>query len=73
MAPCYDVLSWCNAASIGPMSYFSFQPVLHNWYVLSYLWDAAYIIFFAANQKGVAHVAVAADFLSGYLLTTRPS
>ena len=56
---------------VDPLSYFLFQPVLHNWcnkrlwYVLSCLWDDAYKITLAANQK-VAHV-MAAGFLSRYL------
>ena len=48
------------------LSYFSFQPVLHNWcnkgrdiyiyiyiyiYILSCLWDDAYKITIAANRK----------------------
>ena len=24
---------------VDALSYFSFQPVLHDWYVLFYLWD----------------------------------
>ena len=27
---------------IDPLSYFSFQPVLYDWYVLSCLWDCKY-------------------------------
>ena len=40
-----------------PLSYFSFQPVLHDWckkrpwYVLSCLWDGAYKRTLAANRK----------------------
>ena len=37
---------------VDPLSYFSFQPVLHNKgrdYVLSYLWNGAYKITLAAN------------------------
>ena len=41
---------------MDPLSYFSFQPVLHNWcnkgwYVLSCLWDGAYKRTIAANRK----------------------
>ena len=44
---------------VEPLSYFSFQPVLHDWcnkgrgtrYVLSYLWDGAYKRTLAANRK----------------------
>ena len=56
---------------VDPLSYFSFQSVLHEWfnkrtwYLLSCLWDGAYKRTLAANRR-VAHVA-AADFLSGYL------
>ena len=32
-------------------SYFSFQPVLHDWYVLSCVWDGVYKITLAVNQK----------------------
>ena len=54
----------------NPLSYFLFQPVLHDWCnkghgVLSCLWDGAYKRTLAVNQK-VAHVA-AAGFLSRYL------
>ena len=31
-----------NPAYVDPLSCFSFQPVLHYWYVLSYMWDSAY-------------------------------
>ena len=37
---------------VDPLSYFSFQPVLHDWwYVLSCLWDGAYKRTLAANRK----------------------
>ena len=41
---------------IDPLSYFSFQPVLHDWHnkgcgMLSCLWDDAYKRTLAANQK----------------------
>ena len=38
---------------VDPLSYFSFQPVLHDWpwYVLSPLWDGAYKTSLAANRK----------------------
>ena len=48
------------------LSYFSFKPVLNDWYnrawyVLSYLWDSAYKRYLAANQK-VAHVVATSGF-----------
>ena len=51
---------------VDPLSYFSFQPVLHDWpwYVLSCLWDGAYKRTLAVN-RWVAYVA-AAGFLSHY-------
>ena len=36
---------------VDPLSYFSFQPVLHNWCMLSCLWDDAYKRTIAANGK----------------------
>ena len=36
---------------VDPLSYFLFQPVLHDWYVLSCVWDGAYKITLAVNQK----------------------
>ena len=56
---------------VDPLSYFSFQPVLHDWYNKGHgmcypVWDGTYKRTFAANQKRVAHVA-AAGFLSRYL------
>ena len=42
---------------VDPLSYFSLQPVLHDWcnqrpwYVLSRLWDDAYKRTLAANRK----------------------
>ena len=48
---------------VDPLSYFSFQPVLHNWfnnwYMLFYLWDGA-------------NVVAAAGFLSDYLSGPTP-
>ena len=35
---------------VDPLSYFSFQPVLHDWYVLSCLWDGVYKITLAVNR-----------------------
>ena len=37
---------------VDPLSYFSFQPVLHDWpwYVLSCLWDGAYKRTLAINR-----------------------
>ena len=35
---------------VNPLSYFSFQPVLHD-YVLSCVWDGEYKRTLAANQK----------------------
>ena len=50
---------WCNGPSdrsfmVDPLEYFSFQPVLHNWYnkgcgVLSCVWDDAYKRSLAVN------------------------
>ena len=43
--------------ALNPLSYFSFQPVLHDWcnkgwwYVLSCLWDGAYKRTIAVNRK----------------------
>ena len=58
-----------------PLCYFSFQPVLHNWYNKGHgmccLWYGAYKIDLAVNQKRVAHVA-AAGFLSHYLSGPTP-
>ena len=36
VAPCKSVRSWCDGPSdrsfmVDPLSYFSFQPVLHDW------------------------------------------
>ena len=52
---------------VDPWSYFSFQPVLHDWCNKGrgMCYPACKIIF-AANRKRVAHVA-AAGFLSRYL------
>ena len=52
---------------MDPLSYFSFQPVLHDWCnkgcgMLSCLWDGAYKRTLAVNRR-VAHVA-AVGFLS---------
>ena len=35
----------------GPLSYFSVQPMLHNWCALLSLWDDEYKRFLAANWK----------------------
>ena len=54
--------SWYDGTSdrsfmVDPLSYFSFQPVLHDWcnkrlwYVLSCLWDDAYKRTLAANRQ----------------------
>ena len=48
---------------VDPLSYFSFQPVFHDWYnKCCPVWDGSYKRTFAANSK-VAYVA-AAGFLS---------
>ena len=56
-----SVRSLCDGSSdrsfmVYPLSYFSFQPVLHHWYnkgyVLSCLWDCAYKRTLAANLNG---------------------
>ena len=54
---------------VNPLSYFPFQPVLHDWCYkgcgMCYLvWDSAYKRTLVVNQK-VAYVA-AAGFLSHY-------
>ena len=49
---------------VGPLSYFSFQPVLHS---VICMWDGAYKRTFAANPERVAHVVTAAGFLSRYV------
>ena len=41
---------------VDPQSYFSFQPVLNDWYIrvvfaIFFLWDDAYKRSLAANQK----------------------
>ena len=36
---------------VDPLSYFLFQPLLHDWYILSCLWDDAYKRTLAANLK----------------------
>ena len=51
---------------VDSLNYFSYQPVLYDWYVLSCMWDGAYKMTLAANQK-VAQVVVAVGFLSHYL------
>ena len=60
---------------VDSLSYFSFQPVLHDWcnkgYVLSCLWDGAYKKNPCCKSERVAHVA-AAGFLSRYLSGTLP-
>ena len=33
------------------LGYFSFQPVLYDWCMLSYPWDSAYKIILTANQE----------------------
>ena len=41
-----------NGSLMSPLSYFSFQPVLHGpWYVLSCLWGGVYKRTLAVNQK----------------------
>ena len=56
-----SIRSWCDGSSdrsfmVDPLSYFSFQPVLHDWckqrpwYVLSCLWDGAYKRTLAVNR-----------------------
>ena len=51
-----SVRLWCDGSSdrsfmVDPLICFSFQPVVHDWYVLSCLWDGAYKITLAANRK----------------------
>ena len=70
------VCSWCDGLSdqsfmVNPLSYFSYQPVLHNWCNIGCgmyypVWDDAYKRTLAANRERVAHV-VAMGFLSRYL------
>ena len=36
---------------VDPLSYFSLQPVLHNWCVLVCVWDGAYNRTLATNWK----------------------
>ena len=77
-----SVRSWCDVSldrsfMVDPLSYFSFQPVVHDWcnkgrVRLSYLWDGAYNKSLAANLERVAHVIAAAGFLSRYLNDTLP-
>ena len=56
---------------VDPLSYFSFQPVFHDWCnkgrgMYYPVWDDAYKRTLAANRNVVAYVE-AAGFLSSYL------
>ena len=60
---------------VDPLSYFSFQPVFHDWYnkgrgMCYPVWDDVYKRTLAANQR-LAYVA-AAGFLSRYLSGSLP-
>ena len=51
-----SVCSWRDGSldrsfMVDPLIYFLLQPVLHDWYVLSCLWDGAYKRTLAANWK----------------------
>ena len=65
------MMRWVVGSILNPLSYFSFQPVLHDWCnkgrCMCYpVWcDDAYKTTLAANQERVAYVA-AAGFLSRY-------
>ena len=57
-ARCYSVLEhllmvqWViRSIMVVPVSFISFQPVLHDWCVLSCLWDGVYKRTLAANWK----------------------
>ena len=59
---------------VDPLSYFSFQPVLHDQYnkgcgICYPVWDGAYKITLAANHK-VANIVAEVGFLSHYLNVT---
>ena len=57
---------------VDPLSYFLFQPVLHDWCnkdhgLLYCMWYGEYKRFLAVNQKIIAHLVVAAGFFFDYL------
>ena len=77
-----SVYSWCDGSSdqsfmVDPLSYFSFQPVLHDWCSKGHSMCYPVCIMvhinrtFTDKSKRVAHVA-ASDFLYDYLSGTLP-
>ena len=57
---------------MDPLSYYLFQPMLHNWYNKGLL-DGAYKTYLVANRKRVAHVVAAAGLLFKWSFTIYPT